>query len=419
MAPCGTAPHHMGDEESVNARTGLLLVGSGLLAACGAGDAATSVATVRDSAGIAIVENSYPDSAAVQWWTLERPPVLDIGGAEAEEAYAVYQVGDALRLSDGRIVVTNAGSADVRYYSARGDHLHTSGGRGEGPGEFQRPQRLLALPGDSVLVVDGARATVLGPAGSYARDFTSAGTGSRAGVVGRLGDGRLVATQAASFADDEIRQGFQRSTIVLVALTPTGEVQDTIVTVPGAERTVHIDGSGGTIQSIMVYAPPFVKSTVYAVSDDALAVATQESPEVDLYGVDGTPRRIIRTATPMPRVTEAHLDAMFQRQRESMPEERREQVAARPDWPDAGKVVPPFAALEMDDAGNLWMADYDDYIRPPGVWSVYDPEGRLMARIRMPERFRPMHMGADFVLGVERDEFDVEHVRMYRVLKGG
>jgi hypothetical protein len=233
--------------------------------------------------------------------------------------------------------------------------------------------------------------------------------------VGRLTDGWLVATQSASFADGEVRQGFQRTTIVFVALTPAGEVQDTIVIVPGAERTVHVEGSGGQIEAVMVYAPPFAKSTVYAIAGDGLAVATQESPEVDVYGVDGTQRRIIRTATPMPRVTEAHLDALFQRQRESMPQERREQAVTRPEWPDAAQVVPPFAALEIDDAGNIWMADYDDYIRPAGVWSVYDPDGQLSARIRMPERFRPMHVGADFVLGVERDEFDVEHVRMYRL----
>jgi hypothetical protein len=204
---------------------------------------------------------------------------------------------------------------------------------------------------------------------------------------------------------------------VFVTLTPAGDVQDTIVTVAGAERTVHVGGSGGQIQSIMVFAPPFVKNTVYAVAGDVLAVATQESPEIRVYGADGTPRRIIRTGTPMAAVTAAHLEAWHQRQRESMPQEQREQAVTRPDWPDAGKVVPPFAAVEIDDAGNVWVADYDDRIRPPGAWSVHDPNGRLSARIRMPARFRPMHIGEDFVLGVKRDDFDVEHVRMYRLLK--
>lgn len=400
----------------MNIRLAVLLGGSGLLAACGATDARTAVATVRDSAGIAIVENMFPDSAVARWWTLAQPAVVDIGGADVEEAYSVYQVRDARRLSDGGIVVVNGGSADVRYYTADGQHVRTSGRRGEGPGEFQQPMRLVPLPGDSVLVVDGQRATVLDAEGSYARDFRQGDNGPRAGVTGRLRDGRLVATVSA-IARGEIADGLQRSTIVFATLTPAGAVQDTIVTVPGAERTIRVDGSGGQIRSISISSTPFGKNTVYAVAGDVLAIATQESPEIRVYGADGTLRRIIRTGKSTPAVTDAHLDAWFERQQESMPPERREQTATRPEWPNAGETVPPFAALEIDDAGNIWLADYDDRIGPAGAWSVHDPDGRLIARIHMPDRFRPMHIGGDFVLGVERDEFDVEHVRMYRVRK--
>jgi hypothetical protein len=394
----------------------MLLWGSGLLAACGAGDANMPVATMRDSAGVAIVENVFPDSAAVHWWSLAQPE-LDIGGAEAEEVYSVYQVTDAVRLADGRVVVANGGSGDIRYYAADGTHLQTSGRRGDGPGEFQRPQRLIVLPPDSVLVVDRARTTVLDAAGAHARDFVPGGAGTRVNVVGRLEDGRLVGT-GSTVIGESITSGLHRTDIAFLTITPSGEVVDTMVNVPGSERTIHVDGSGGQIRSIMVTVPPFAKNTVYAATGDVLAVATQESPEIRVFGADGVLRRIIRTGIPMPAVTEEHLAAAFERQREAMPAERRAQMVTRPEWPDAGKVVPPFGSVEIDDAGNFWFADYDDRIRTPGTWSVHDREGRLIARVRMPERFQPMHIGADFVLGVERDELDVEHVRLYRLRKG-
>ncbi|HEX6308470.1 MAG TPA: hypothetical protein VFZ69_09805 [Longimicrobiales bacterium] len=400
----------------MRARLVIVLWGSGLAAACGAGaDANVPVATVRDSAGVAIVENVFPDSAAVHWWSLAQPE-LDIGSAEAEEAYSVYQVTDALRLADGRVVVANGGSGDIRYYAADGTHLHTSGRRGDGPGEFQRPQRLIVLPPDSVLVVDRARITVLDAAGAHVRDFVPGGAGTRVNVVGRLEDGRLMGVGSAVIGES-ISSGFQRPDIAFLTLTPSGEVLDTLVTVPGSERTIHVEGPGGRIESIMVVAPPFAKSTVYAATGDVLVVATQESPEIRVFGGDGALRRIIRTGTPMPAVTEAHLAAVFERQREAMPAERRAQALTRPEWPDAGKVVPPFGAVEIDDAGNFWFADHDDYIRTPGTWSVHDPDGRLIARVRLPERYRPMHIGTDFVLGVERDELDVEHVRLHRLVK--
>jgi len=400
----------------VHTRLVMVLWLSGVLAACGAGDASMPIATMRDSAGVAIVENVFPDSAAVHWWSLAQPE-LDIGGAEAEEVYSVYQVTDALRLADGRVVVANGGSGDIRYYAADGTHLHTSGRRGDGPGEFQRPQRLIVLPPDSVLVVDRARTTVLDATGANVRDFVPGGAGTRVNVVGRLEDGRLVGAGSAVIGES-ISSGLHRTDIAFLTLTASGEVVDTMVSVPGSERTIHVDGRGGTIESIMVTAPPFAKNTVYAATGDVLVVATQESPEIRVFGADGALRRIIRTGIPMPAVTEEHLEAVFERQREGLPAERRAQMVTRPEWPDAGKVVPPFGAVEIDDAGNFWFEDYDDLIRTPGTWSVHDPEGRLIARVRMPERFQPMHIGRDFVLGVERDELDVEHVRLHRLLKG-
>lgn len=399
------------------ARFTLVVAASFSLAGCGATDAAAPVAAVRDSAGIAIVENANADSAALTWWSLEPLPVIDIGGAEIEESYSLYQVSDALPLPGGGLVLTNGGAADVRYYAADGTHVRTSGRRGEGPGEFQRPQRLLALPGDSVLVVDGmaGRASVLDADGVFARDFR-VGSGPGVGAIGRLADGNLVATQNVFVASD-IASGFQRNDITFVTITPTGEMLDTIVTVAGAERTIELNESAGQIRSIMISTPPFAKTTVYAARGDVLAVATQESPEIRVYGSDGALRRIIRTGTPMPAVTEEHLDAWFERTREGMTEEQRQQALTRPEWPDAGRIVPPYQAIEIDDGGNLWAADYDDRVNTPGTWSVYDAEGRFTARIRLPRGFRLLHAGEDFVTGVERDEYDVELVRMYRIVR--
>lgn len=394
-----------------------LIAASLPLVACANTDSTPPAAAVRDSAGIAIVEHAPADSAALTWWSLEPAPIIEIGGAEVEEAYSLYQVSDAVPLPDGGVVLANGGAADVRYYDPAGTHVRTSGRRGEGPGEFQRPQRLIALPGDSVLVVDGmsGRASVLDPDGVFARDFR-VGSGPGVGAIGRLADGNLVATQNVFLATD-ITNGFQRNDITFVMISPTGEVLDTIVSVAGAERTIELGQSSGQIRSIMIRSPPFSKSTVYAAKEDVLLVATQESPEIRVYGSDGALRRIIRTGTPMPAVTEEHLDAWHERTREGMTEEQRQQSLTRPEWPDAGKIVPPFQAIAIDDGGNVWAADYDDRVNTPGTWSVYDAEGDFIARIRMPEGFRLLHAGGDFVIGVERDEYDVELVRTYRVLR--
>jgi hypothetical protein len=63
------------------------------------------------------------------------------------------------------------------------------------------------------------------------------------------------------------------------------------------------------------------------------------------------------------------------------------------------------------------VADYPDPTKPAGGWTIYDPEGRVLARLIVPERFSPFDIGDDWVLGRELDEFDVEHVRLYRIAK--
>lgn len=52
-------------------------------------------------------------------------------------------------------------------------------------------------------------------------------------------------------------------------------------------------------------------------------------------------------------------------------------------------------------------------------WAVYGPDGLLVTRVATPPDGSVTHIGADFVLGVWRDDLGVERVRMYRLIKTG
>jgi hypothetical protein len=49
---------------------------------------------------------------------------------------------------------------------------------------------------------------------------------------------------------------------------------------------------------------------------------------------------------------------------------------------------------------------------------VFDEGGAALGVVPLPPRFTPHQIGNDFVLGAWKDELDVEHVRLYRLLKG-
>jgi hypothetical protein len=378
---------------------------------------------VRDSAGIVIVENVSPDdSASNAWWRIEGP-LLSIGGIDAEEPYALYGLTDGLRLDDGRIVVSSSGSDDIRYFDANGDHLRTSGRTGDGPGEFQEPNLLIRGPADSLFVADARtrRISVHDPGGGFVRLYDVGETASVSRILGRFGDGSLlaapfdVANDLLESVSDEIR----RPPLPLVRVVTGTAVPDTLGQFPGGEAVVSMQTSGGQIVAISVMKPAFGKSPTFAARGSEFYVGGQDGDEILVHDTTGALVRIIRTGRAPERVTSAHLDAVWERRLAAVPEERRAQVSAArrdADTPE-GDFVPAYGEIDTDTGGNLWVADFDDPTDPPGRWTVYDPEGRVLARIVLPETFDLYDAGDDWVLGRERDDLEVEYVRLYRIVR--
>ena len=130
-------------------------------------------AVVRDSGQVRIIENPRPPSGSRLGWHIGTEPTVSIGELEGSEPYLLDRVGDALVLPDGRIVVANGGSDELRVFDASGIHVVTWGGRGEGPGEFTNLGQVHRWPGDSLLALysQARRLTALDPEGNYGRDF--------------------------------------------------------------------------------------------------------------------------------------------------------------------------------------------------------------------------------------------------------
>jgi len=93
-------------------------------------------------------------SPAAEVWRLSEAPTLEIGVREGEEAYQLFRVGGSVRLGDGRIVVANTGSRELRVFGPDGVFQRSVGRDGEGPGEFRWPSRIRVVAPDTFLVWD-------------------------------------------------------------------------------------------------------------------------------------------------------------------------------------------------------------------------------------------------------------------------
>lgn len=106
--------------------------------------------SVRDSAGVHYVEHRTLDSLPVR--KAGADAAIRIGAVEGEAALQLDRVLAGAVLSDGRIVLLNAGTHQVRYYDSTGALVASQGAEGDGPEEYRSPTALVATGGDSVVV---------------------------------------------------------------------------------------------------------------------------------------------------------------------------------------------------------------------------------------------------------------------------
>jgi hypothetical protein len=62
---------------------------------------------------------------------------------------------------------------------------------------------------------------------------------------------------------------------------------------------------------------------------------------------------------------------------------------------------------------NLWVRESNRPGDERSRWSVFTDEGELLGEVDMPPGLRVLDIGPDYVLGLHRDELDVEYVRKH------
>lgn len=225
-----------------------IAVTSSLVMGCQGEGTITDGALVTDSAGIRLVLNS-PPSGNVAGLDLSGSPLVTVGLAEGPDEFLLFRVAGAAQLSDGRIVVADGGSLEVRYFDPSGTHLRTVGGRGDGPGELSFVSGIWRTHGDSVLAYDLNRRSmsVFDEQGDYVRSFAVEGTGSTSvtslAVRGVLLDGRLVVVGPT---ESQMVGGISRNPVATYLLDQNGLTESLWAEFPGSETSVVVEGGGAT-----------------------------------------------------------------------------------------------------------------------------------------------------------------------------
>jgi hypothetical protein len=388
-----------------------------VLSACGP-ENGSNTAIVSDSAGVQIVDNTeylWPDG---QGWRLSEQPLLDIGVLEGEPAYQLFEVVDSRRLSDGRIAIANSGSSEIRFFDADGKYLYSAGRKGGGPGEFESMLSMKLMQGDSLLVFDwrNQRASLLDADGNLTRATQFRFLGAMGGfpmIVAPFEDSSLLLGVRSFFGTGDIKSGLSRDEVVFVRADAEGELLDTLAVLPGGEMNVRTEGGG-----VMLGDRPFGRWPSHDVYRDGFYYGSRDRYEIDHYSLDGRLLRSIRRAIPNMKVSAADIENYKRDHIEDAEDENQRQLAVRllegVEFPEE---FPAYGEIIVDDLRNIWVAVYRKPDDEQPRWTVFDSNGQLLGVVWMPERFNVHQIGSNFVLGRWQDELDIEHVRLFELIK--
>jgi hypothetical protein len=386
-----------------------------LLCACNVAPAADAGAPVADSAGVPVVQNPATPPPGSPAWSLSPDPELVIGVVDGPPEYTLFQPFDGVRLSDGTIVVANAGTEELRFYDASGAYLGTSGGAGDGPGEFRSLRLAGVFRGDSLLAFDprSRRASVFGPSGEFTRSFqvpdSVVGAAQAAGV---LADGRIV---LARIGIPPRQIGVVRPPVFIDVLSPTGEFLFAVGEFPGSESSRAESESSSYGLGV-----PFGRGVSYVASGSTIAVGTDDAFSVRIYSGGGGLTHVVRQErTPLP-ADPAEIERYLElaQSRQLPPENARMRALAIEQLP-RHTTRPAFADLYIDRPGNLWIQESEAAGAERRRWQVFGPEGVLVASVEGPGGLEILDIGEDYLLGTLRDALGVEQVLLYRLRKEG
>lgn len=387
-----------------------------VLAGCGDGGRPPPW-TVRDSAGVEVVESVRPAWGDGEARRVAAEPVFRVGAVEGDAEELLSEVVGAVRLADGTVAVADA-AQEVRFFGPGGDHVRSVGGPGEGPGEFTGLAALGRHPGGGVWAWDFSlrRVTRITGDGEIRGVVTLDPEPPVLSPVGVLPDGTFVFKQlwGASATAAATRTGLRRDAVAVVRVDASGALLDTVALVPG--REVHIGEEDG--RGVMT-TPPFGRNAVGTVRAGRVVVGSQETFEVRELAPDGALRRILRIPSRDVRLDPGDARRLLDERVEAAPPDRRAAVRRSLGAIPLPESRPAYGGLLADREGNLWVSEWAPFPRVPGRWTVFGPAGRWLGDVEMPPGFQPTDIGDDWILGVSRDAMDVEYVVAFPLLEPG
>ncbi len=336
-------------------------------------------------------------SAASERITVAATPSLDIADT-GTAALHLDDFSDAVRLSNGNVVVADDRGGTLREFDSTGRAGPQGGRKGPGPGEFTMIKRVLRCGGDSLFAWDPMqmRMSVFDAGLKFARTFrlpsnTWKVSCNSAGAIS------VITSPAFQLPSADAPELF--ATVIL--LSSRGDSIARIDSVPAGRNR------------------PMVPITEVARTPAGVLVATGDSSFIEVFSDSGhrvATLRLVGDRRPVTTVDyQMAIDSIYLAPMPLGPQRDRLRgiLTALP----MPAQPPVYRQLFTDPAGDAWVivswpADPDLVLR--GV--AFD--GKPLGDMHLPRSLAVFEVGSDYVLARRLDPTGVPHLVVYRFLRG-
>jgi hypothetical protein len=346
--------------------------------------------TIEVEDGVTVVKNPgepiYPENI----FNLEED--LTIAGEEGKEEQMFMNIVSIDVSEDGTIYLLDGKAANIKVFDSSGRFLKTIGKRGQGPGEFGRPESFSITPREEIAVNDSGRRSIqfLDMDGNFLRQILVNQpffTGPKF-----ISNGDMIASYAI-FGED-----FK---VVLDKLDSELEPLFTFATIPMLKPPkVHI------------FLYQFVYDLRWDVtSKDEIIWGALTTPEYELYihNQDGKLiRKITKEYDPV-EITNTEYEKMMKEWFGRIPTSDRWEFIIP-------KNYPPFHTFILDDEGRIFVKKFEEVEQSKRIYAeVFDPQGRYITDIIFPINMLPGLFKEGKLYTIEEDEEGYRVVKRYKV----
>lgn len=332
---------------------------------------------------------------------------LGIGVVEGEPEYQFSSLTNVETLPDGAVLTADVRTRELAVYDAAGRHRWTTGGHGDAPGEFSF-LTWAGHDGSNAMAWDFAARQLLQfqlADGAFLQSVRFSGLGARSWVWGRFSDGSVLG-MTEDLSPPDSPGGLLPNDGRFVRAGPEGD----------HEVVLEFDGAPWADVDGVLQQAPLTVGAIGDVRGDTMWIMLPAGGGYRVIAPEGSANLVVGDSTTRV-LTDELRDAYRVAQLATVSTAQRARFVRRLETIDLLETFPAYDDMVVGIDRRVWLRRFEVAAGEMTSWDVFDPGGTLVARAAVPSRFNLTEAGSQYVLGIWKDEFEVNYVRRYTLVE--